>query len=36
MAQNIIQINRPVTSTQNTTCLNIITDIISLIKAKHS
>ena len=36
MAQNIIQINKPVTATQNQQCLNIITDVISLIKTKHS
>jgi hypothetical protein len=36
MAQNIIKIDKPVTSAQNATCLNIITDVISLIKAKHS
>jgi hypothetical protein len=36
MANNIIKIDRPVTPTQNQQCLNIITDIISLIKTKHS
>ena len=36
MAQNIIKIDKPVTSAQNATCLSIISDVISLIKAKHS
>ena len=36
MANNIIKIDKPVTTTQNQQCLNIITDVISLIKAKHS
>jgi len=36
MANNIIKIDKPVTDTQNQQCLNIITDIISLIKTKHS
>jgi hypothetical protein len=36
MANNIIKIDRPVTPTQNQQCLNIITDVISLIKIKHS
>ena len=36
MANNIIKIDKPVTSTQNATCLNIITDVITMIKTKHS
>jgi hypothetical protein len=36
MAQNIIKIDKPVTPVQNATCLSIITDVISLIKTKHS
>jgi hypothetical protein len=36
MANNIIKIDKPVTATQNQQCLSIITDVISLIKAKHS
>ena len=36
MANNIIKIDKPVTAAQNQQCLSIITDVISLIKAKHS
>jgi hypothetical protein len=36
MANNLIKIERPVTTTQNTACLNIITDVITMIKTKHS
>lgn len=36
MANNLIKIERPVTSAQNATCLNIITDVIAMIKTKHS
>ena len=36
MANNLIKIERPVTPTQNQQCLSIITDVISLIKTKHS
>lgn len=36
MAQNIIQVNKPVTPAQNAACLSIISDVIALIKIKHS
>jgi hypothetical protein len=36
MANNLIKIERPVTSAQNAMCLNIITDVIAMIKTKHS
>ena len=36
MANNLIKIERPVTSAQNATCLNIITNVIAMIKTKHS
>jgi hypothetical protein len=36
MANNLIKIERPVTSAQNATCLNIISDVIAMIKTKHS
>jgi hypothetical protein len=36
MANNLIKIERPVTSAQSATCLNIISDVIAMIKTKHS
>lgn len=36
MANNIIKIDKPVTSAQNAICLSIISDIITMIKTKHS
>jgi hypothetical protein len=36
MANNLIKIERPVTSAQNVTCLDIISDVIAMIKTKHS
>ena len=36
MANNLIKIERPVTTAQNQQCLNIITDVITMIKTKHS
>ena len=36
MANNLVKIERPVTSAQNAICLNIISDVITMIKTKHS
>ena len=36
MANNLVKIERPVTSTQSVICLNIISDVIAMIKTKHS
>jgi hypothetical protein len=36
MANNLIKIERPVTPAQSATCLNIISDVIAMIKTKHS
>jgi hypothetical protein len=36
MANNLIKIERPVTPAQSVDCLNIISDIIAMIKTKHS
>jgi hypothetical protein len=36
MANNLIKIERPVTSAQNAACLSIISDVIAMIKTKHS